>query len=270
MRVRQPMNARLNGSMIGAAALVAVLTIATRSGPDPAGAGARVPSPVLAAIDAPPKAMAPPSRVSVSPLASSPDTAAANASLAVRVERLARTGSPRDAFAAFGLLARCVRAHEFDTHLKSLPMARGLDTLRASYGDGRRWLREACSDLSTSQIDARIGLVEKAALAGVPGAASAWIEQGPFGDKSALDQRPGDPLVTAWVEQAIAWVKSGATHDDIESIVQLGMISLNWELSDLERVKLLVNDATQQDFKDQLQRLARRSALRTLDHAPER
>jgi hypothetical protein len=65
-------------------------------------------------------------------------------------------------------------------------------------------------------------------------------------------------------------VKSGAAHDDIESIVQLGMISLNWELSDLERVKLLVNDATQQDFKDQLQRLARRSTPRALDHGIER
>lgn len=264
------MNARLHGLLIAAAAVVAVLAIAMRSGPGLVGAGAREAREVPAMIDAPQQATAPPSRASVSPLASRPGPAAANTSLAARVERLARTGSPRDAFAAFGLLARCVRAHEFDTQLKSLPMARGLDTVRASYGDGRRWLREACSDLSASQLDARIGLVEKAAQAGVPGAASAWIEQGPFGDKSALDQRPDDPLVVAWVEQAFAWVKSGATRDDIESIVQLGMISLNWELSDLERVKLLVDDATQQDFKDELQRLARRSAPRALDHAAER
>lgn len=262
------MNARLNGWMIGAAT-VAVLAVAMRSGPGAVGAGTRGPSSVHAAIDAPQQAIALPSRAPTSPPASRPDTALANTSLAAQVERLARTGSPHDAFVAFGLLARCVRAREFDTHLKSLPMARGLDTLRASYGDGWRWLREACSDLSTSQLDARMALVEKAALAGVPGAASAWIEQGPFGDKSALDQRPDDPLVTTWVAQAIAWVKAGATHDDIESIVQLGMISLNWELSDLERVKLLVNDATQQDFKDQLQRLRRRSAPHAPDHATE-
>jgi len=263
------MNARLNGLMIGAA-VVAVLTIAMRTGPGPSSAGVGVSSALLAASDTPQKGMAAPSRASASRLASRPDMAAANPSLAARVERLARTGSPRDAFAAFGLLARCVRAHEFDAHLKSLPMARGLHALRAGYGDGRRWLREACSDLSTSQLDARIGLVEKAALAGVPGAASAWIEQGPFGDKSALDQRPDDPLVVAWVERALEWVKSGSTHDDIESIVQLGMISLNWELSDHERVKLLVNDATQQDFKDQMQHLARRSAPPAPDHAGER
>ena len=201
------------------------------------------------------------------PRASRTDAARAPTSLAATVERLARSESPHDAFAAFGLLARCVRAHEFDTQLKSLPMERALDALRSAYGDGRRWLREACGDLSTAQLDARIGLVEQAARAGVPGAASAWIEQGPFGDKSALDQRPDDPLVVEWVQQAIAWVKSGATHDDIESIVQLGMISLNWELSDIERVKLLVTAATQQDFKDQLQRLARRdSASRAEAH----
>lgn len=196
------------------------------------------------------------------PRASQGDAALTVAGLAARVERLARSETPTDAFAAFGLLARCVRAHEFDSHLKSLPMAPALDAMRSAYGDGGRWLREACSDLSTAQLDARIGLAERAARGGVPGAASAWIEQGPFGDKSALDQRPDDPLVVEWVQQAIAWVKSGATHDDIESIVQLGMISLNWDLSDIDRVKLLVTTATQQDFKDQLQRLAKRAAQR--------
>ena len=261
------MNARLSGLMTGAAALVAVLTIALRPGPEPVRVGAGVPRVVPAVIDVPHTVVTAPGRISAPPPASRPNAASANASLAARVDRLARSGSPRDAFAAFALLARCVRAREFDTRLKSLPMERGLDALRAHHGDGRRWLREACGDLSASHLDARIGLVEKAAGAGVPGAASAWIEQGPFGDKSALDQRPDDPLVTAWVDQAIGWVKSGATHDDVESILQLGMITLNWDLSDLERVKLLVDDATQQDFKDQLQRLAQRDAP---DHTAER
>ena len=176
---------------------------------------------------------------------------------------MGRLNTPLDAFAAFGLLARCVRAYEFDTYLKSLPIERGLDAQRSNYGDGRRVLREACSDLSMAQLVARIDLVEKAARGGIPGAASAWIEQGPFGDKSALEQRPDDPLVVEWVQQAIDWVKSAAKRDDIEAIVQFGMLAMNWELSDTERVKVLVRTATQRDLEDQLQRLASRDALRT-------
>jgi hypothetical protein len=189
------------------------------------------------------------------------DATAPIGSLADRVGRLERRDTPVDAFAAFGLLARCVRAQEFDTYMKSLPMERGLRAQRLNYGDGRRLLREACGDLSMAQLVTRIGLVEKAARGGIPGAASAWIEQGPFGDKSALEQRPDDPLVAEWVQQAIAWVKSAATRDDVAAIVQFGMLSLNYELSDTERVKMLVDTATQRDLEDQLQRLATRTPL---------
>jgi len=245
-------------------AVAAALAIALGLQPSPPRAGARAPeAPALAFGDGSRTLFATqPASPPQVPRASQGDAAQTVAGLAARVERLASSESPADAFAAFGLLARCVRAREFDRLLKSQPVATALDPLRFAYGDGGRWLREACSDLSTAQLDARIGLAERAARAGVPGAASAWIEQGPFGDKSALDQRPDDPLVAEWVQQAIAWVKSGATHDDIESIVQLGMISLNWELSDIDRVKLLVSTATQRDFTDQLQRLAKRAAPR--------
>lgn len=65
-----------------------------------------------------------------------------------------------------------------------------------------------------------------------------------------MEQRPDDPLVVEWVQQAIAWVKSAAKRDDIEVIVQFGMLSLNWELSDTERVKVLVRTATQRALED--------------------
>jgi TPR repeat protein len=67
------------------------------------------------------------------------------------------------------------------------------------------------------------------------------------------------------VQQAIAWVKSAAKRDDIEAIAQFGMLSLNWELGDTERVKVLVHAATQRDLEVQMQRLARRAAPRTED-----
>jgi hypothetical protein len=262
--IEHGMNARLNGVVVGTAA-TAALAIALLLGSHPTRVGARAAASPIELVNESPRAAAPPGhspQLPQVPLTVAPE---ALASLADRVERLARLDTPLDAFAAFGLLARCVRAREFDIYLKSLPMERDLDTQRTNYGDGQRLLQEACSDLSTAQLVERIGLVEKSARGGIPGAASAWIEQGPFGDKSALEQRPDDPLVADWVQQAIAWVKSAAKRDDIEAIAQFGMLSLNWELGDTERVKILVHAATQRDLEIQLQRLARSDAPRSED-----
>jgi len=258
----QGMNARLNGVVVGTAA-TAALAIALVLGSHPTRVGARASASPIGPVDESAMAAEPPGRSPKLPQAAPTVTPEPLASLADRVERLGSLDTPLDAFAAFGLLARCVRAREFDTYMKSLPMERELDAQRSAYGDGQPALRQACSDLSTAQLVERIGLVEKAARGGIPGAASAWIEQGPFGDKSALEQRPDDPLVADWVQQAIAWVKSAAKRDDIEAIAQFGMLSLNWELGDTERVKVLVHAATQRDLEIQMRRLARGDAPRT-------
>ena len=256
------MNARLSGLGAGVAAAAALAIGLTLALDLPRPGTPTAAWPVVFA-DAPRMAVSQPRPAPLLPRGPLTNPPERPDSLAARVERLRRSDAPRDAFVAFGLLARCVRAREFDTYLKSLPMERGLDALRANYGNGQRLLREACGDLSMTQLVARIELAEKAARGAIPGAASAWIEQGPFGDKSALEQRPDDPLVAEWVRQAIAWVNSAARREDIEAIIQFGMLSLNWELSDTERVNVLVHAATQRDLEDQLQRLARRDALQT-------
>jgi hypothetical protein len=161
-------------------------------------------------------------------------------SLATRIERLKATDDPRDAFQAFQLITRCVRARERDDEIKALPPGPDFAAERNAYGDGRQRVREACQDITHAQIAARLPLVDKAAHAGVHGAVTARIGEGPFGDRSALDQRPDDPLVTEWVEQAIAHVKDAARRDDVEAIVQLGLLSLYWELDEVERLKTLM------------------------------
>jgi hypothetical protein len=155
-----------------------------------------------------------------------PAAPAPPASLAATIEQLKATGDPRDAYQAFRLIAKCVRARA---------LARG--------DDHRLRLRESCQDITAVQIAARLPLVEKAARAGVHGAVTARIGEGPFGDPTALEQRPDDPLVTEWVEYSIASVKSAATRDDVEAILQLALLSLNWELDEIARLKLLVQEA---------------------------
>lgn len=173
-------------------------------------------------------------------------------SLRLRVERLLRQGTPRDRYQAFVVLARCAHAVDFDRYLKSLPAGPESMRMRERYGDGSVRIAAACGDLSARQVEQRIELVAAAADEGVPGAASAWIEEGPYGDRTALTQRPDDPLVVEWVEQAIERVLEASRHSDVEAVGQFGMLCLNWEMDDVARVRLLVDSALQRRREDQL------------------
>lgn len=172
-----------------------------------------------------------------------PAAAPASPSLEATIERLEASGDVRDGYRAFRLIAKCVHARRRDDAMRSLPMGPAHAAERRAYGDGRRRVGAACRDIAPAQIAARLPLVENAARAGVPGAVTAWIEEGPFGDPSALEQRPDDPLVAAWVGQAIERVKAAAARGDVEAIIQLGLLSLNWELDPIDRLRLLVQQA---------------------------
>jgi hypothetical protein len=173
-------------------------------------------------------------------------------SLRQRVERLLKQGTPRDRYQAFAVLARCAHALDFDRYLKSLPPGVETTHMRERYGDGSVRIASACGDLSARQVEQRIELVASAADSGIPGAASAWIEEGPFGDRTALTQRPDDPLVVQWAGQAIERVLEASRHSDIEAVGQFGMLCLNWELDDVARVRLLVDAALERRREDQL------------------
>jgi hypothetical protein len=173
-------------------------------------------------------------------------------SLRERVERLLQRGTPRDRYQAFAVLAQCAHAVDFDRHLKSLPPSVETRRMRERYGDGSARIAAACGDLSARQVEQRLELIAAAADDGFPGAASAWIEEGPYGDRSALTQRPDDPLVVQWAEQAIARVLEASRHSDTEAIGQFGMLCLNWELDDVARVRLLVDDAVERRRDKQL------------------
>jgi hypothetical protein len=184
--------------------------------------------------------------------ATAPRSISDSASLQQRVDLLLKHGTPRDRYQAFAVLARCAHAVDFDRYLKSLPPSIETTRMRERYGDGSVRIASACGDLSARQVEQRIELVAAAADDGVPGAASAWIEEGPYGDRTALTQRPDDPLVVAWVDQAIERVLEASRHSDIDAVGQFGMLCLNWELDDVARVRLLVDAALERRREDQL------------------
>src|SRR5262249_52194510 len=127
--------------------------------------------------------------------------------------------------------------------------------LRRRYGDGAQRIGAACGDLTTREVEQRIELAASAADDGIPGAASAWIEEGPFGDKTALTQRPDDPLIVEWAQLAIARVGAATKRSDTDAIGQFGMLCLNWELDDVTRVRLLVDAAQESRREDEIKRV---------------
>jgi hypothetical protein len=178
-----------------------------------------------------------------------------DAGLHQRVARWLKGNTPREHYRAFGVLAQCAHAIDFDRYLHALPASSDTGRLRERYGDGAARIAAACDDLSQRDVELRIELAARAADDGVPGAASAWIEEGPYGDRTALLQRPDDPLVVEWAQQAIARVLAATRRADTEAIGQFGLLCLNWELDDVARVRLLVDDALERRREDQIQRL---------------
>jgi len=185
----------------------------------------------------------------------SPTVAPESNSLRARVERLLGRTSAQERFQAFDVLAACAHAIEFDRYLTALPPDRESKQLRQRYGDGAQRIAQACGDLSAQQVSQRLELAERAADEGVPGAASAWVEEGPYGDRSALTQRADDPLVAQWVQQAIARVNAATKRADTEAIGQFGMLCLHWDLDDVTRVRLLIDDALERRHEHQIARV---------------
>jgi hypothetical protein len=174
--------------------------------------------------------------------------------LAARIERLRAGADARDAYRAYRLIAGCLRAREFDAHVAALPMTLEFAAERAAGTRSAQRVSEACQDISPLQMAQRVSLVERAARAGVPGAAAAWTTEGPFGDKTALMQRPDDPLVVEWANQAIEMIKAATKQNDVEAIGQFGLLCMNWELDEVDKLKVVLHDADERELRARVER----------------
>ena len=182
--------------------LVVVLVPAWRT-PQPA---ATAPVPVPAA--APPAAGAP---AWLSDVPAPAPTPAPVEPLAQRVDRLAASGDARDAYRAWWLLHACVVFERTGR----LPERDGNepDTLADP--------AHACATLNERMKMARIDHLERAARAGVDGALAELVEEGPFGDPTALTTRPDDPLVKEWKARVNGMLSAQAEDGYWASLYQL-------------------------------------------------
>ena len=140
-------------------------------------------------------------------IASAPAAAPAPASQSQQIARWSASADPKDAYAAFQMAYACKHARE--------AQRRG-DML----ADGA--LAQACGDITQLQLMGMGKNLEKAALAGIPGAVQEMLEFGPLdGDASALETRPTDPLVLSWKHHMQELFAASAGRGDLESMATL-------------------------------------------------
>ncbi|MFK3736672.1 hypothetical protein [Massilia sp. TN1-12] len=152
----------------------------------------------------------------------------------IQVERLLASHDPHDAFAAYELVARCAAfnvehdAPVFDEeelkHWKgdTVPGFRGMTAPEKE--------REArvCDGMTERERQSRLDYLAIAAAADVPGAAIAYAREGPFGDPSALETRPDDPLVKEWKTRAAGQLAQAAEMDaDLSALAYLAGENFN-------------------------------------------
>ncbi len=125
-----------------------------------------------------------------------------------QIDKLIATGSPDDAMKAYSLVAKCIEVEELGTLIMT--------------ADEVKNTTRFCSGLTQRMRMSRIDYVAIAAKARVKGASTAFYREGPFGDPTALDTRPDDPLVVEWKKVAISQLHD-ASDVDISSLMTLSM-----------------------------------------------
>jgi hypothetical protein len=146
------------------------------------------------------------------------------APVSVQVERLLAAHDPQKTYAAYWLVKSCAALnarHEFniyDTRLR---------TERAMTSDEKRSLDKMCGGLTERERQSRLDYLAIAVKAGLSGAAWQFAAEGPFGDPTALQTRPDDPLVREWKASAATQLRQAADAGDPATL-------LVWSIQHLE------------------------------------
>ncbi|WP_228893405.1 hypothetical protein [Pseudoduganella aquatica] len=133
--------------------------------------------------------------------------------LARQVDALIATGKPEDAYQAHNLIGDCITFQK----LGVIPYFHFPEQREMSEAE-KQAEAKVCASLTEQMKRSRIDYLTLAARAGVQGASSRFLMEGPFGDPSALQTRPDDPLVLQWKQQAMEQLNREAAQGDLSSL----------------------------------------------------
>jgi hypothetical protein len=137
-------------------------------------------------------------------------------SLSDQVDRLIATRDPNDALDAYRLVQDCIDFEKWG----NIPFF-GFPHPREMTGEEKNGEMRLCSGLTERMKTSRLDHLAYAAKNGAQGADVTFFVEGPFGDRSALDSRPDDPLVMEWKKQAIAQLTENAGNGNHASLTVL-------------------------------------------------
>jgi len=137
--------------------------------------------------------------------------------LADQVDRLLATRDPVKAYAAYRLLDNCASFNRDGDRIVfdedgvgvAVPVMRALSAAEKTHDAA------LCAGMTERMRQSRLDYLAIAAQAGVPGAAVAMATEGPFGDRTALETRPADPLVQQWKATVTAQLARAAGEGDL-------------------------------------------------------
>lgn len=137
-------------------------------------------------------------------------------SLPDQIDRLIATRNPANALKAYWLVTDCIHFQQWgNLPVFAFPVFREMTVTEKSDEV------KLCSGLTERLKTASLENLSYAVKNGVSGAAIAFLQAGPFGDKSALESRPNDPLIIEWKKQAIAQLTEIANNGDYMSVLVL-------------------------------------------------
>jgi hypothetical protein len=122
------------------------------------------------------------------------------------VDRFSKTGSPTDAFVAYQVLRHCVNVRNDQANIAT--------RVAAGKKPPTETVDSACGDLDSGRIGTRLQLLRQATRAGVHGAASSLLDEGPGGFGNAIPRAPDDPDLVALVKESQDAIAVGAAHGD--------------------------------------------------------
>ncbi len=141
-----------------------------------------------------------------------------------QLKELADSKKPEDAFKRYQILAACFHDAE---ELKSFDSWAINEDNRLHIAERKPELEKSmrqCVGVDYTAMAHRFDLLNLAVRANVKGAASAYLHEGPNGDKFALETRPTDPNVLDWKRQAIAQLENAAQHCDQSAMSDLAQV----------------------------------------------